>query len=243
MSAHYKILSYNTWNELKKDIAKDICGSDSLPYNRFVFRGQSCEKWKLITTFDRKYGGLAFDERQKIEKALINDFKELCITWNGKVKFLNYTIVELMSVGQHYGLPTRLLDWTYSFYIAAFFAFADIENTSSHVVIWVIDKEHEIWNAGYGVSIESVKVEENDRQKYQYGIFSLNKSPFETIEDYVESCSREHLVDGALYKIVLPVDEKKIVLRDLEMMGINASILYRGMEGCAKSAVLREFMK
>ena len=93
------------------------------------------------------------------------------------------------------------------------------------------------------ISIETAKVEENDRQRYQYGIFTLNRSPLKTIEDYIETCAKEHSVDGALYKIILPIQEQKIVLSDLEMMGINAFNLFRGMEGCAKAAVLREFMK
>lgn len=241
--ASYKILQYDSWNELKKDIARDICGNDSFPYNRYAFRGHSNADWKLMATFDRKYGGLPFDERQKLENFLIEDFKDLCITWDGKEKFQNYSQIQLRTVGQHYGLPTRLLDWTFSLYIAAFFAFSDMDDISENVAIWVLDKDHEIWNAGYGITIETAKVEENDRQRYQYGIFTLNKSPSKTIDDYIENCAKEYSVDGALYKIILPIQEQKIVLSDLEMMGINFFYLFRGMEGCAKAAVLREFMK
>lgn len=240
---NYKEWSYDSWNELKKDIAKDICGSDSFPYNRYVFRGHSNAEWKLMATFDRKYGELPFEERKALENLLIENFKDLCITWDGKEKFNNYTPVQLRTIGQHYGLPTRLLDWTFSLYIAAFFAFCDIDNISEKVAIWILDTNHEIWNAGYGIAIETAKVDENDRQRYQYGIFTLNMSPSKTIEDYIEACTKDHSVDGALYKITLPISEQKIVLSDLEMMGINSFNLFRGMEGCAKAAVLREFMK
>lgn len=239
----YKELFYDSWNGLKKDIAKDICGNSSFPYNRYIFRGHSNVDWKLMATFDRKYGRLPFEERKKLENLFIESFKELCITWDGKEKFQNYTQDQLRTVGQHYGLPTRLLDWTYSLYIAAFFAFSDMDNTSEKVAIWILDKNHEIWNAGYGVSIETAKVEENDRQRYQYGIFTLNKSPSKTIEDYIETCAKEYSVNSALYKIIVPINEQKIVLSDLEMMGINSFNLFRGMEGCAKAAVLREFMR
>lgn len=239
----YKILNYESWNELKKDITKDICGKESFPYNRYVFRGQKNAEWKLIATFDREYGRLQFEERKKLENLLIENFKELCITWDGREKFNNYSQTQLKTIGQHYGLPTRLLDWTYSLYIAAFFAYSDIKDVSDYVAIWILDKSHEIWNAGYGVSIETAKVEENDRQRYQHGIFTLNRSSSKTIEDYVEACAREYSVEGALYKAILPIKEKKIVLNDLEMMGITPFNLFRGMEGCAKAAVLREFMK
>lgn len=243
MVAQYKILNYNSWNELKRDITKDICGKDCFPYNRYVFRGHRDENWKLSATFDRRYGNYTFDERKNIENSLLNNFKDLCVTWEGKERFADYSKEQLMSIGQHYGLPTRLLDWSFSLYVATFFAFSDTENITPNIAIWVLDTQHEVWNAGYGVSLENVKVEENDRQRYQYGIFTLNNSPSKTIEDYLETCAKDYVVDGALYKIILPNKEKRTVLNDLEMMGINSFNIYRGMEGCAKAAILREFMR
>lgn len=239
----YKILNYENWHELKKDIIKDLCGVDKFPDNRFIFRGQKDEDWKLIATFDRKYGALPFEKRRKIENSLVNNFTRLCIEWDGRTNFKQYTNLQLMSVGQHYGLPTRLLDWTYSLYIAAFFAYCDIDNYDSNVAIWVIDKEHDIWQGDSGVTIETCRIEENDRQKYQYGVFTLNKSPDKTIEDYAIACSRSYNTEGALFKIILPSEQKSIVLSDLEMMGINYFSLYRGMEGCAKAAVLKDLLE
>lgn len=243
MTSNFKILHYNSWNELKRDISNDICSDDFFPYHNYIFRGQSNEEWGLVASFDRSYGGLPFEERQKMEKLLIEGFRDLCIGWDGKDKFKNYSLLQLMSVGQHYGLPTRLLDWSYSLYIAAFFAFSDIEEVAPSAAIWVLDMNHESWNAGYGVSIETARIDENDRQKYQYGVFTLNKSPEKSIEDYLSICAKNHSVDGSLYKIIIPVKEKKVILGDLDMMGINHFNIYRGMEGCAKSAVLRAFLK
>ncbi len=243
MKEFYKKLKYDNWHELKRDVIKDICGADKFPNNRFIFRGQKDEDWKLMTTFDRKYGMLSYEKRKTIESSLISNFAQLCIEWDGRTNFKEYTNIQLMSVGQHYGLPTRLLDWTYSIYIAAFFAYCDIYNYDSNIAIWVIDKKHDIWQGDSGVTIETCRINENERQKYQYGIFTLNKSPDKTIEDYVASCSRNYNIDGALYKITLPSEQKSVVLNDLEMMGINYFSLYRGMEGCAKATVLKDFLE
>jgi hypothetical protein len=39
---------------------------------------------------------------------------------------------------QHWGAPTRLVDWSYSFYVAAFFALADVK-PGQRCTIWALD--------------------------------------------------------------------------------------------------------
>ena len=57
-------------------------------------------------------------------------------------KWPNAKLFEYLSVAQHYGLPTRLLDWTYSPYVSAYFAAADIlkrgaDTTDEKLAIWI----------------------------------------------------------------------------------------------------------
>ena len=50
-----------------------------------------------------------------------------------------------LALMQHYGAPTRLLDWTYSFYVAAFFALAESTSTPpatrAPAVVWALYRE------------------------------------------------------------------------------------------------------
>ena len=235
---NFKIIEYNSWNELKAGITIDVCREDFFPYRRYIFRGQENADWWLISSFDRNFGHLSFQEKQDIENKFLNEFKRMCIEWEGNDNFNSYSDEQILTAGQHYGVPTRLLDWSYSIYIASFFAFSR-KNTYDKSAIWVIDTSHEIWQGRYGVSIEKCKVKENERQKYQYGVFTRNNTVNNTLEEYLDNCAKNCNVEGALYKVVLPTMERGLVLHDLDMMGINFYSLFRGIEGCAKATVTK----
>lgn len=43
---------------------------------------------------------------------------------------------------QHFGAPTRLIDWTYSFYVAVYFAFNRLNPNREEAVIWALDRDY-----------------------------------------------------------------------------------------------------
>ena len=109
--------------------------------DNWAFRGQSDSQWELQTTFERysnKYKSFYRQLHKNCsdrEKIIIQDFQKRAYSYINNVPGLNNQI-EWLSLLQHYGCPTRLLDFSYSFYIAAFFA---MEESINDCAIWAVD--------------------------------------------------------------------------------------------------------
>lgn len=51
-------------------------------------------------------------------------------------------LLEVAALAQHYGLPTRLLDWTYDPYVAAYFAATAAEGYDGYLAIWCMNQDY-----------------------------------------------------------------------------------------------------
>jgi len=93
------------------------------PYGNLVFRGQGGSEWALAPKLARPpFTYLDVDEPAELlerEFALLRAFKVRGIAW---ARQRPESLLEWMALGQHYGLPTRLLDWTTNPLVALFFA-------------------------------------------------------------------------------------------------------------------------
>lgn len=88
---------------------------------QWVFRGQASD-WPLRTTLERECGDSDIDlgNVSRVETALIRDFRRRYDSKNRD--YVMKDTLYCLALMQHHGAPTRLLDWTYSPYIAAYFA-------------------------------------------------------------------------------------------------------------------------
>jgi hypothetical protein len=87
------------------------------PRGRWVFRGHSDARFKLTPSVGR--GLHTSKSRDKYEKSLFNSF---CREARGYLTALPTNDWEWLSLAQHHGLPTRLLDWTHNPLAALYFA-------------------------------------------------------------------------------------------------------------------------
>jgi len=230
MNQGIETIEYRTWEQFKENILKDLFKTEKPQKGRFIFRGQSNADWALISSFDRIYSD------KKLSKKLLDNFKKEY--QNTTLSSNDSQVIDdesLLALGQHYGLPTRLLDWTDSHYIAAFFAFSSCLNSEHQfIAVWALDAVSPIWNEEDGVKIVMDQKFSNARIRNQNGLFTLLKTPSNSLNQYASSFD---LASPALIRLILPTSEAKKVLIDLDFMGISFSKVYPDIEGAVKSAI------
>jgi hypothetical protein len=99
----------------------------------WLFRGHRCPEWKLETSLERASRRCGFNESE-YEKRVVREFMRHAHTYLDRTPDKNDT-VEWLALMQHYGAPTRLLDFTGSFWIALFFAFEEADKECAVVAL------------------------------------------------------------------------------------------------------------
>ena len=99
----------------------------------YYFRGLSNSGYRLASSLDR----FQDDEWRGKEKLLIRQFKKIARNYI-QPQLLPTSTFEWLSLMQHYGIPTRLLDVTNSPYIALYFAVKNFSEPTN-AAIWAIN--------------------------------------------------------------------------------------------------------
>jgi hypothetical protein len=90
--------------------------------NNFVFRGQSDASWGLQSTLERTLGTKwNAQNARKYENYSLDSFRSKYHIYSGQ-EHTPQSKLSWLSLMQHYGVPTRLIDFTTSPYIALYFA-------------------------------------------------------------------------------------------------------------------------
>src|ERR1044071_1746316 len=104
---------------------------------RWVFRGHASARWELETALERacRDGRVATKHISNREFWMLRQFQRRAHIVVNHPPELTATL-DWLALIQHYGGPTRLLDFSYSLYVAAFFA---IEFATEDAAIWAIN--------------------------------------------------------------------------------------------------------
>ena len=225
---------YEGWDEFASNLRPQLFGRDSFQERRFLFRGMRDSNWNLVSSFDRLFPDIS--DRRGVSAQLLTAFREAC------AEHLDAAVLtddELLAIGQHHGLPTRLLDWSTSPYVGAWFALSDAlmhrPDPGSYVSIWALHLEAPIWDVESGVSIVTSSIAHNPRLRLQGGRFTRALTPFATLEEYVENMRVDCV---GLTQMSLPASDAARGLAELQMMGITSHRLFPDIGGAAQSALM-----
>lgn len=199
-----------------------------------IYRGQASDVWSVLPPlFREEVAKSEFKSWNELEGAFLLRLKQRA---RGELGYDPTTELEWMSIGQHYGLPTRLSTWSENALVALYFA------TSPHCdddgVVWrILLGEAELTiSHDYEQVPEQVRVYMpqnttpamlNQQTCYLSHPLPDQDAAPETLEDYFElGDDRIHLA-----RIIIPAEEKAFLRSRLSMMGFDSRKLFPGMHG------------
>jgi hypothetical protein len=225
----------------------------------WIFRGQSDFGWALKPTILRKleYYGFLKEKALGIEKNVYREFTS---------KYHNYEFKDIPSINksqlviwftimQHYSCPTRLLDWTFSPYIAIYFTVKDLFEKDGTLFGYNDSRLNKLVSINFK-GLKDINEEElldNPDKDLLYSIMpthvskraALQKSTFtistnimrdhETLIDEIFSLDEKEPNKCYYVKILIPKELKLEFLARLKLMNIEDSVLFPDLDGLGRS--------
>lgn len=256
MSVEWQIHEITTWREFVQWVEKM-----GWRPARFLCRGEADHEWAMLPSFTREVKGMDIRTAIAVERELRDTFSHLAHLHlpasylperRARDAFLAW-----WSLMQQHSAPTRLLDWTKSPYVAAYFAVEDLSDKAG--VVWAFDKQ-KLWSKLNEHEIDAVPREENDYKEtplcfgetdipliYSFALkmvtermftqqseFTISTNVFadhgQVIAQILGEAERGVSYTGAR----IPGAIKREFLGHLRLMNITASALFPGIDGVGR---------
>jgi len=250
--------------EISIETSEDLLLKINQLPNNYIFRGQTNSLWKLESTLERVIGTPWDQEKAKKfeELSLIRFQSKYSIYKQNEI--LPNSKLSWLSMMQHYGVPTRLLDFTESPYIALYFILETYNfQSNTNFSIYAIDYTKIIDNS---ISIitdsgQQFPCERNEITKKSDEIFDfLDQNNYDILwvteplilneridrqsgsflisinkSTTIESLINTGLYDDCIIKYTIDYNLYESIYALLRKMNINSKLLYGDLAGLSKS--------
>jgi FRG domain len=183
-----------------------------------IFRGQSNDKWPILTSVGRLEPRSADATPEYMEARLLKLFKESALPFISYDPRNNWEWLAL-------GLPTRFLDWSYNPMVAAFFAVEKETQSDSAVFMFWGGRTMNFEKDSDPLQVKSVvryrPSHVTSRITAQAGLFTVHQDP---------SMPFEH---KSLLKIIISNSSRQEIKKTLYKYGISRKTLFPGLDGLA----------
>jgi len=257
------------WEEFEEWVSKLKLALSNSHSSPLLFRGQSDSSLDLTSTLERNVGGPIFSFTEYEQLIIgrvgpsVKSFANVEIPEYSEDRFKSYENMDGLSFGvgllltpavmeymvylRHHGFPSPLLDWSRSQYVAAFFAFRNVDK-SSHVRSIYIYCETPTGITSGRVGEPTIKrtgnyIPAHHRHFWQQSDYTIcasyesNRWQYDSHQKVFNNrLNRQDL----LWKFNIPSSERMKVLKKLDQYNLNAYSLMGSEESLLETLWMRE---
>jgi FRG domain-containing protein len=221
-----------------------------------MYRGQKDAAWPLLPSLTREFlrAGTQAAEAIDLEFKLLGQFHfqaHLKIDVSLLQPDSQGPTFTIWAVMQHYGAPTRLLDWTGSPFAGLYFAAVDLGPTDG--CLWAVNAgatdaemrrryvysrpaDHEYRRTDADpIIVFYFKERPTDRMVAQQGIFSVSTQVLAEHSRLIHEALDPGQYPDSHVRIVIPAGLKPEIMWRLKAMNVTANSLFPGIDGLGRS--------
>lgn len=256
---NWREITANDWDDLTRILAR-FANKDPIA-TTFVFRGHAKPGWLLEPSLIRieNIRDFTTESWHELEKQTIKRFKAVAHQYlDAFISLKAGDCTAYWCLMQHHRAPTRLLDWSRSPYVAAYFAVS--EHIQDDGVLWIFDAA-KLQNQVRKIHGSQMKLPEDDsecekfyfssnpkarvlfigepttathRMRAQQGLFTVSPTVFSDHGQLIDSLLSPLNDENSHLKVILPKSQKKHFLMKLRDFNLTGHSLFPGIDGVGR---------